>query len=231
MDVGARAAARRSIMPAADRRVGERSIRMKPPVVAVVGVGIEGDRRGRREIAEADLVESSSFAASLSRVLTSIRCLSSVTVAGRRACADLHADRSGRAAAAPRSSRQMCAANWSATSGRRVRLRQHVAARDVDLVGERQRHRVAGLGRARDRRRRRCARRVLSRPEAATTISSPGATAPLAIVPAKPRKSRCGRLTHCTGMRKGALRRSSSTSIASRDSRADAGRDTRACAR
>ena len=36
-----------------------------------------------------------------------------------------------------------------------------------------------------------------------------GLTAPLAIVPAKPRKSRCGRLTHCTGRRNGAARRSS----------------------
>ena len=36
--------------------------------------------------------------------------------------------------------------NWSATSGRLVGLRKHVAAGDVDLVGERQRDRVARFG-------------------------------------------------------------------------------------
>ncbi len=34
-------------------------------------------------------------------------------------------------------------------------------------------------------------------------LVSPALIVPLAIVPEKPRKSRCGRLTHCTGMRKG----------------------------
>ena len=85
--------------------------------------------------------------------------------------------------------------------------RQHVAARDVDLVGERQRDRVAGLGRldlavgdekARDRavaagsggddgdRRARCARSGSCR---------------------QSRENRgAGRLTHCTGRRNGALR-------------------------
>ena len=57
---------------------------------------------------------------------------------------------------------------------------------------------------------------MLSRPESAATTRSPRAMRPLGIVPAKPRKSWCGRLTHCTGRRKGALRRSSSTSTLSR---------------
>ena len=41
----------------------------------------------------------------------------------------------------------------------------------------------------------------LSRPEGWARIASPGLTMPLEIVPEKPRKSRSGRLTHCTGMR------------------------------
>ena len=57
---------------------------------------------------------------------------------------------------------------------------------------------------------------ALVRPDEATTIGSPRLIRPPAIVPAKPRKSRCGRLTHCTGRRNGALRRSSSTSMRSR---------------
>ena len=44
---------------------------------------------------------------------------------------------------------------------------------------------------------------VLVLPEGITRTESPGLTEPLAICPAKPRKSRLGRLTHCTGMRNG----------------------------
>ncbi len=44
----------------------------------------------------------------------------------------------------------------------------------------------------------------LSRADGSTRTLSPGLTAPLTIVPAKPRKSRFGRLTHCTGSRNGA---------------------------
>ena len=53
-------------------------------------------------------------------------------------------------------------------------------------------------------------------PEAATTTWSPGATRPAAMVPAKPRKSRFGRFTHCTGKRKGFDPRSCATSTGSR---------------
>ena len=44
---------------------------------------------------------------------------------------------------------------------------------------------------------------VLVLPEGSERSSSPGLTVPVAIWPEKPRKSRLGRLTHCTGMRKG----------------------------
>jgi hypothetical protein len=52
---------------------------------------------------------------------------------------------------------------------------------------------------------------VLSRPEGRDFTRSPGLTVPAAIWPEKPRKSRFGRLTHCTGMRNDWPRRSSST--------------------
>ena len=44
---------------------------------------------------------------------------------------------------------------------------------------------------------------VLVLPEGRERNSSPGFTVPLAISPEKPRKSRLGRFTHWTGMRKG----------------------------
>ena len=53
-------------------------------------------------------------------------------------------------------------------------------------------------------------------PEPATVTASPGRTVPAATVPQKPRKSRSGRLTHCTGSRNGSAPRSSSTSAPSR---------------
>ena len=57
VDVGARGAAPKSIMPGADRGVGEAVDQDEAARVAVLGVGIEGDRLGRVEIAEADFVE------------------------------------------------------------------------------------------------------------------------------------------------------------------------------
>ena len=54
--------------------------------------------------------------------------------------------------------------------------------------------------------------------------------APLTIVPAKPRKSRFGRFTHCTGMRNGRVPRRRPRSRRSRGSPSASGRDTRASA-
>ena len=45
---------------------------------------------------------------------------------------------------------------------------------------------------------------LLARPEGRATTASPGLIEPLAIEPENPRKSRFGRLTHCTGKRNGA---------------------------
>ena len=52
--------------------------------------------------------------------------------------------------------------------------------------------------------------------EAATRTSSPARTMPDATVPEKPRKSRSGRFTHCTGKRIGLAVRSELTSMVSR---------------
>ena len=123
-----------------------------------------------------------------------------------------------------------CAVNWSATSGRLSGLRKHVAARDVDFVGERQRHGVARLGASTSRVGDKDARDGALRPEFGDDDRDRRAPMrPLGIVPAKPRKSRCGRLTHCTGMRNGALRRSSSTSTRFEMLEQMPARDTRAC--
>ncbi len=57
---------------------------------------------------------------------------------------------------------------------------------------------------------------VLVRPDVATAMASPCAIRPLATVPEKPRKSRFGRLTHCTGKRNGLTVSAVSTSTVSR---------------
>jgi hypothetical protein len=54
------------------------------------------------------------------------------------------------------------------------------------------------------------------RPDFATAMASPGLTLPLAMVPEKPRKSRLGRFTHCTGMRNARSDSAVSTSTVSR---------------
>jgi hypothetical protein len=56
----------------------------------------------------------------------------------------------------------------------------------------------------------------LSRPDVSTFTFSPGLTVPPTMVPAKPRKSRFGRLTHCTGSRNGWCCTLSSISTVSR---------------
>ncbi len=55
----------------------------------------------------------------------------------------------------------------------------------------------------------------LSRPDGCTRMRSPGDNVPLVNMPQKPRKSRLGRLTHCTGSRAGCDWAWSATSIVS----------------
>ena len=127
-----------------------RSIRMKPPVVAV------SRRRRRRAARRRELQKPISFsssvcAATCSSVLTSTLCLSGHR--GRhRPGPELAAGRSGPGSSGSSLIQTRWAANWSATSRPRVRRDQHVAARDVDLVVERQRDGVAGRAPRRDRR-------------------------------------------------------------------------------
>ena len=83
----------------------------------------------------------------------------------------------------------MVASNWSATSAARRRRHEHVAAADVDLVGQRHGHRLAGhrlveIAVAGDD-----ARHPALAAGRQHADRSPGRTAPLAISPANPRKS------------------------------------------
>ena len=98
-----------------------------------------------------------------------------------------------------------------------VGLCEQVSTRDVDLIGERQRHGFARPApRPGPRRRSRSARRSTPDPTRRRRRRSPGRIDPEATVPEKPRKSRSGRLTHCTGKRKGLPARACSTSSVSR---------------
>ena len=127
---------------------------------------------------------------------------------------------------AARSSIQIrCAANWSDTSGRALGLDQDVAARDVDLVGQREGDGVAGLRPlpARRHRSRSRATREL-RPEAATTTASPllirpgrhgsGIAAEIEIGPVHPLHRKAERLAPVVALRR----------RPSRDGRAASGR-------
>ena len=58
-------------------------------------------------------------------------------------------------------------------------------------------------------------------PEGSATSSSPLFTTPEAMVPAKPRKLRFGRVTSCTGKRRSVRLRSAATSTVSRISISD----------
>ena len=104
--------------------------------LAVVGIGIEGDRHRRREIAEADLVERQRLGGELLQRVDVDAMLQFGDRRGRRLGADLH--EIGAAG------QQLLRAHPDDMRGEligdfrpRVGLREHVAARDVDFVGER----------------------------------------------------------------------------------------------
>ena len=113
--------------------------------VAVVGVGVPGDRHGGREIAEADLVEVEPLGGELVEIVD-VEPMLEFGDGGRDGSRpDLHQVR------APRQHR--IGAHPDDVGGElvgdlrtAVRMRQHVAAGDVEFVGERQRDGVAGLG-------------------------------------------------------------------------------------
>ena len=93
---------------------------------------------------------------------------------------------------------------------------QHVAARDIDLVGKRDGDGISDSARSSSPPGPMIVLIVALRPEGRAAISSPGLALPQTMVPEKPRKSRFGRLTHCTGMRNGRAERLSPTSMVSR---------------
>ena len=113
--------------------------------LAIVGVGIEGDRRRRREIAEADLVELEALGGELVECVDVDAVLELGDLRRHGAGADLHQIRAAgqhRVGAHPDEMRGELVGDLRPAR----RMRKHVAARDVDFVGERQRHRVARFG-------------------------------------------------------------------------------------
>ena len=144
------------------------------------------------------------WAARCSRVLTSILCLIAVIVAGT-VLVPMRSryERPGhqRLVVHPDQMRGELIGDL----GPRVGLDQDVAARDVDLVGEREGDGIAGLApRPASRHRSRCRATRELWPEAATTTGSP------VLDRARTRRfrhsrgnRRFGRLTHCTGKRNG----------------------------
>jgi MFS family permease len=222
VDVGARRSAK-SIMPAPTVLVGEAVDQDEGAGRAVVRIGSKAIGWSSARLQTPISFSSSVLARVCLQRVDVDRCLSAVTVAAT-VRVPISGGRSGRAAAAPRHPEEL-AANWSETSGGASAAREHVAARDVDLVGERERHRLAGdgLGQvavhgddARDRRGFAC-------PTCDDDLVA-GRDRPEAIVPEKPRKSRFGRFTHCTGKRNGLLPRGRARPRRFRDARSASGR-------
>ena len=169
------------------------------------------------------------------------RCSSVLTLTRYFGLAERDADRAGadlqQVRAAGQHRRRRASRRRAPRTGRPPRparrpRHEHVAAADVDLVGEGERHRLAGdrlveVAVEGDDPRRRCS----SCPTAGPGRGRRAGPCRRRCVPEKPRKSRSGRFTHCTGMRNG---RSASVVVdlaPSRGSRAASARGTRACAR
>ena len=149
-----RAAQREVEHPGADRLVGEPVDQDEAAGVAVLVVGVEGDRPVELEVADADLVElAASSAARCSSVLTLTLYLSGAIVAGDGAGADLASGSCVRGSIGSSAIQTIVASNWSATLGGAVDAGDHIAAADVDLVGQRERDRLAGDRLRRGRRR------------------------------------------------------------------------------
>ena len=123
------------------------------PGLAVLRVRVVGDRRGGGEIGEADLVERQRLGGELVEIVD-VDAMLELGHRGRDgARADLHqvgAAGQQRLVAHPDQMGGELVGDLRPRGGRR----QHVAAGDVDLVGERQRHRVARFGLFGRRRRR-----------------------------------------------------------------------------
>ena len=166
----------KSIMPAAAVSCVMRSIRMKPPVVAVLRVRVERERRAGREIAEADLVQLQRARRGMRAGVDVDPVLERGDRGRHRPCADLQPVGAARERAGRPSSRRD-----ARRTGRRIRVgasrrHQHVAARDVDLVRQGQGHRVAGAARASSPSNVTISLTRDARDEPMTRIASPGAT-------------------------------------------------------
>ena len=136
----------------ADRRIGEAVDQDEAARVAVLVIGIEGDGLRRGDIAVADFVQMQGLAGQMvERVDVDLVLQFGDLDAGTVVVPIFRRYwRPGSISSSAIQSR--CAANWSETSGRAARRAQNVAARDVDFVGQRQRHGVAGARLRPDRR-------------------------------------------------------------------------------
>ena len=167
-----------------DRFVGAPVDEYECPGLAVLLIGVERHRQVGGKIAEADLVERQRLGGDVFAGVDvdAVLELGDRSRAWRaRRASQIRSSRQHRLGAHPDQMRGELIGDLGARFG----LRQHVAARDVDLVGERQRDRIAGAGRPRRVRRRDRGSSTCGRgPKRRRRSRRRAARAPLAIVPA-----------------------------------------------
>ena len=112
---------------------------------AVVGIGVEGDRHGRCDVAEPDLVEVELLRRELVEIVDVEAVLELRDLGRHGARADLHQiGAAGQHGVGAHPDQMRGELVGDLRPARRVG--EHVAAGDIDLVFERQRHRVARFG-------------------------------------------------------------------------------------
>ena len=180
---------------------------MKRAELAVVGVGLERDRLVEVEVAVGDLVE---FEVLGGQVFLRVDVDLVLDLGHRRAdraraeLQPVRAPRQQRVFAHPQQVRGELVGDLRRT----LRAGDHVAAADVEFVGERQRDRLRRPRRGRGRRRRSTMRATFERrPDGSATIVVAGPHLARGnrageAAEIRPWSVRSGRLTHCTGRRK-----------------------------
>ncbi len=138
-------------MPAPAVALVKRSIRMKRAGLAILGVRVEGDGRRRREVAEPDLVQSERLRRDVLESVDVDLVLERRHAGGDVLRADAHeigAAGKHRLLGHPQHVRGELIDDLRA----RIGAREHIAARDIDLVCQHERHGLAGTRLASDRR-------------------------------------------------------------------------------
>ena len=207
----------KAIMPAPAVAFVKRSIRMNPPSVAILGIRVEGHGRGGVDVAEGDLVQRQRGRREMLERVDVDLVLQPRDARGNVTGPEAHQIRALGQHRLVRHPDDM-GGELVDDLGAALGVRQHVAARDVDVVREGERHRLSRPASARSPSAVTIRATEDSCPEDATTMRSPGRTVPDTTVPESPRKSRFGRLTHCTGNRKGFCSRARAGSSVSRSS-------------